>query len=74
MTPTEYRPLVYLITHADSILSHRQLLKDIWRPSHADGSQYVRVYMGLLRKKIEENPSQPKHVITESGIGYRFIV
>jgi two-component system KDP operon response regulator KdpE len=73
LTPIEYRLLAYLITHPDSVLTHRQLLKTVWGPSHADDSHYVRVYMGLLRKKIEDDPSQPRHIITEAGVGYRFI-
>jgi two-component system KDP operon response regulator KdpE len=73
LTPIEYRLLAYLITHPDSVLTHRQLLKNVWGPSHADDSHYVRVYMGMLRKKIEEDPSQPQHIVTEAGVGYRFI-
>ncbi len=73
LTPIEYRLLAYLITHPDRVLTHRQLLKDIWGPSHADDSHYVRVYMGALRKKLEDDPSQPRHIVTETGVGYRFI-
>lgn len=73
LTPIEYRLLAYLITHPDSVLTHRQLLKNVWGPSHADDSHYVRVYMGHLRRKIEDNPSQPRHVLTEAGVGYRFV-
>ena len=73
LTPIEYRLLAYLISHPDNVLTHRQLLKNVWGPSHADDSHYVRVYMGLLRKKIEDDPSQPKHIVTEAGIGYRFV-
>ena len=73
LTPIEYRLLAYLITHPDSVLTHRQLLKNVWGPSHAEDSHYVRVFMGLLRKKIEDDPSQPKHLVTEAGVGYRFI-
>ena len=73
LTPIEYRLLSYLIAHPDSVLTHRQLLKNIWGPSHADDSHYVRVYMGSLRKKIEDDPSQPRHIVTEAGVGYRFV-
>jgi two-component system KDP operon response regulator KdpE len=73
LTPIEYRLLAYLITHPDSVLTHRQLLKNVWGPSHAEDSHYVRVYMGSLRKKIEDEPSQPKHIVTEAGVGYRFV-
>ena len=73
LTPIEYRLLAVLITHPDSVLTHRQLLKTVWGPSHADDSHYIRVYMGLLRKKIEADPSQPRHIVTEAGVGYRFV-
>lgn len=73
LTPIEYRLLAFLITHPDSVLTHRQLLKAVWGPSHADDSHYIRVYMGLLRKKIEADPSQPRHIVTEAGVGYRFV-
>lgn len=73
LTPIEYRLLAYLIANPDSVLTHRQVLKNVWGPSHADDSHYVRVFMGLLRKKIEDDPSQPKHIITEAGVGYRFV-
>ncbi|CAK0763506.1 DNA-binding transcriptional activator KdpE [Gammaproteobacteria bacterium] len=74
LTPTEYRLLSYLISHPDSVLTHSQLLKNVWGPSHANDSHYVRVYMRSLRKKIEEDPSQPKYLITETGVGYRFVL
>ncbi|MBL8392748.1 MAG: response regulator, partial [Candidatus Accumulibacter sp.] len=63
LTPIEYRLLAFLVTHPDSVLTHRQLLKAVWGPSHADDSHYIRVYMGLLRKKIEADPSQPRHIV-----------
>ena len=73
LTPIEYRLLAYLVTHADSVLTHRQLLKDVWGPSHVEDNHYVRVFMGALRKKIERDPSQPRHILTEIGVGYRFV-
>jgi two-component system KDP operon response regulator KdpE len=73
LTPIEYRLLAYLITHPDGVLTHRQLLKNVWGPSHADDSHYVRVFMGILRKKIEDDPSRPRHIVTETGVGYRFV-
>jgi two-component system KDP operon response regulator KdpE len=73
LTPIEYRLLAYLITHPDCVLTHRQLLQHVWGPSHAEDSHYVRVYMGALRKKIEEEPARPKHLVTEAGVGYRFM-
>jgi two-component system KDP operon response regulator KdpE len=73
LTPIEYRLLTYLIGNADSVLTHRQLLKNVWGPSHTEDSHYVRVFMAHLRKKIEDDPSQPKHILTEAGVGYRFV-
>lgn len=73
LTPIEYRLLSYLIGNPDCVLTHRQLLKNVWGPSHAEDSHYVRVYMGYLRKKLEEDPARPKHILTEVGVGYRFI-
>lgn len=73
LTPIEFRLLAYLITHPDCVLTHRQLLKNVWGPGHAEDSHYVRVYMGMLRKKIEADPSRPRHIVTEAGVGYRFI-
>jgi two-component system KDP operon response regulator KdpE len=73
LTPTEFRLLAYLIANPDSVLTHRQLLKSVWGPSHSEDSHYVRVYMGHVRKKIEDDPTRPKHILTESGVGYRFV-
>ena len=73
LTPIEFRLLAYLMANPDSVLTHRQLLKAVWGPSHAEDSHYVRVYMGHLRKKIEDDPTRPKFILTESGIGYRFV-
>ncbi|MBK5964979.1 DNA-binding response regulator [Thiocystis minor] len=73
LTPIEYRLLVYLATHPHGVLTHRQLLKQVWGPAYAERSHYVRVYMGALRRKIEADPSIPRHLVTETGIGYRFV-
>jgi two-component system, OmpR family, KDP operon response regulator KdpE len=73
LTPIEYRLLTYLIANPDCVLTHRQILKAVWGPSHSEDPHYVRVYMGHLRKKLEDQPSQPKHIITESSVGYRFV-
>ena len=73
LTPIEYRLLSYLIGNPDCVLTHRQLLKNVWGPSHLEDSHYVRVYMGNLRKKVEEDPARPKYILTEVGVGYRFI-
>jgi len=73
LTPLEYRLLIHLCAHPDRVLTHRQLLKAIWGPSHETDTQYLRVFMGGLRKKIEVNPSEPRHLVTETGVGYRFV-
>lgn len=73
LTPIEFRLLAYLIANPDSVLTHRQLLKAVWGPSHIEDSHYVRVYMGHVRKKIEDDPTRPKYILTESGVGYRFV-
>ncbi len=72
LTPIEYRLLAYLVGHPDCVLTHRQLLKGVWGPSHVDDAHYVRIYMGHLRRKIEVDPTRPVHLLTESGVGYRF--
>jgi two-component system KDP operon response regulator KdpE len=73
LTPIEFRLLAYLIANPDSVLTHRQLLKAVWGPSHSEDSHYVRVYMGHLRKKVENDPTRPRFILTESGVGYRFV-
>ncbi|MCX7077932.1 MAG: two-component system response regulator KdpE [Pseudomonas sp.] len=73
LTPLEYRLLTHLCAHPDRVLTHLQLLKAVWGPSHQADTQYLRVFMGGLRKKIEADPSQPCHLLTETGVGYRFV-
>lgn len=73
LTPIEFRLLAYLISNPDCVLTHRQLLNAVWGPSHTEDSHYVRIYMGHLRRKLEANPAMPRHILTESGIGYRFV-
>ena len=73
LTPIEFRLLAYLIANPDSVLTHRQLLEAVWGPFHVEDSHYVRVYMGHVRKKIEDDPTRPKFILTESGVGYRFV-
>ncbi len=72
LTPIEFRLLAYLVAHPDCVLTHRQLLRAVWGPSHSEDSHYVRIYMGQLRRKIEVDPARPVHLLTESGAGYRF--
>lgn len=73
LTPIEYRLLCVLIRGAGRVLTHRQLLREVWGPGHTDHSHYLRVYVGHLRHKLEDDPAQPRHLLTELGIGYRFI-
>lgn len=73
LTPIEYRLLTYLTAQPDRVITHRQLLKAVWGPGHAEDIHYVRVHMANLRKKIEADPSMPRHLVTEAGIGYRFV-
>ena len=72
LTSTEYSLLSLLFRNEGKVLTHHFLLKEIWGPSYIDQSQYLRVYIAQLRKKIEDDPNRPKHIITESGVGYRF--
>jgi two-component system KDP operon response regulator KdpE len=71
LTPIEYRLLGLLAEHAGKVLTHRQILKEIWGPGHGDDAHYVRVHMALLRKKLERDPARPMLIITEPGVGYR---
>ncbi len=73
LTPIEFRLLAQLIAHPHSVLTHRQLLKAVWGPGHAEDAHYVRVYMAQLRKKIEDDAAQPRHLLTEPAVGYRFV-
>ncbi|QXP83637.1 response regulator [Methylococcus sp. Mc7] len=71
LTPTEYRLLAALARHAGKVLTHRQLLVEVWGPSHVEDSHYLRIYMSQLRQKLETDPAKPEYLITESGVGYR---
>ena len=73
LTPIEYRLLTFLTAQPGKVLTHRQLLREVWGPSHVDSSHYLRIYMGHLRHKLEVDPTQPRHFITETGVGYRFV-
>jgi two-component system KDP operon response regulator KdpE len=73
LTAIEYRLLMVLIRNAGKVLTHRQLLKEIWGPSHVESSHYLRTYMAHLRQKLESDPAQPSHLITETGVGYRLV-
>ena len=71
LTPIEYKLLTTLIRYAGRVLTHRQLLKEVWGPLHMDEGHYLRVYMRQLRNKLERNPAQPRYLVTELGVGYR---
>jgi len=73
LTPIEYRLLTHLAAQPDRVITHRALLKALWGPSHTDDTHYVRVHMANLRKKLEADASRPRHLVTEAGIGYRFV-
>jgi len=73
LTPIEFRLLSVLLTHPGKVLTHRLLLREVWGPSHSEQSHYLRIYMGHLRHKLEADSTQPMHLITEAGVGYRFV-
>jgi two-component system KDP operon response regulator KdpE len=72
LTAMEYRLLAALITHRGKVMTHRELLREVWGPSHVESSHYLRIYMGHLRQKLEADPAQPAFLLTEVGVGYRF--
>ena len=73
LTPVEYKLLQVLIRHADQVVTHGQLLKEVWGPDHEDQIHYLRVYMLQLRRKLETEPARPRYLRTEAGIGYRLV-
>jgi len=72
LTPTEFNLLVYLMEHAGVVLPHEAILKHVWGPEYGQETEYLRVYIGHLRQKVEADPSNPRCLLTERGIGYRF--
>lgn len=73
LTPIEYRLLAVLVANVGRVITHKQLLRDVWGPSHSEQSHYLRIYMGHLRQKLEADPAQPQHLLTETGVGYRLL-
>jgi two-component system KDP operon response regulator KdpE len=73
LTPIEYRLLGVLIANTGRVLTHPYLLREVWGPTHSQSTHYLRVYMGNLRHKLEEDSSRPKHIVTETGVGYRLL-
>ncbi|MDR3391742.1 MAG: two-component system response regulator KdpE [Sulfuriferula sp.] len=74
LTPIEYRLLALLVRNPGKVLTHRQILREVWGPSHVEHAHYLRIYMGQLRHKLEENAAQPKCLLTEAGVGYRLVI
>jgi two-component system, OmpR family, KDP operon response regulator KdpE len=74
LTPIEYRLLVLLVRNPGKVLTHRQMLREVWGPSHVEHAHYLRIYMGQLRHKLEDNAAQPKCLLTEAGVGYRLVI
>ena len=72
LTPIEYRLLAVLLGRRGTVMTHRELLREVWGPAHSDSSHYLRIYMGHLRHKLERDPARPEHLLTEVGVGYRF--
>ena len=73
MTPTEYPLLRLLVRNAGKVVTHRQILKEVWGPNYGDQTHYLRVYIGRLREKLEEDPTRPEVLVTEPGVGYRLL-
>jgi len=73
LTGTEFSLLALFVRHAGKVLTHRYILEQVWGPTYVEETQYLRVYVGQLRKKLEEDPANPALILTESGIGYRFV-
>lgn len=74
LTPTEFKLLARLVRSAGRVVTHRQLLADVWGPAYTEHTHYLRLYMGQLRAKIERDPAEPRHLLTETGVGYRLAV
>ncbi|WP_447973413.1 response regulator [Nitrospira sp. Kam-Ns4a] len=74
LTPTEYNLLKYMIENAGKVLTHQTLLTAVWGKSYADQAQYLRVFVAHLRKKLEKDPARPRYILTDPGVGYRFVV
>jgi two-component system, OmpR family, KDP operon response regulator KdpE len=74
LTATEYALLRLFVQHAGKVLTHRHILREVWGPNHVNQTHYLRVYLAHLREKLEVNPAQPEHFITEAGVGYRLVM
>ena len=74
LTPTEYRLLAVMAANAGRVVTNPQLLRAVWGPAHAENGHYLRIYMGHLRHKLEDDPAQPRYLITETAVGYRLLL
>jgi len=72
LTQLEFRLLATLLANAGKVMTHRVLMNEVWGPGHAGQEHYLRIYVRRLRQKIEQDPTQPRHLLTETGVGYRF--
>ena len=73
LTPVEFRLLSLLVANAGKVLTHRHILREVWGPSGVEHHHYARVDMGHLRQKLEDDPAQPRHLLTETAVGYRLV-
>jgi two-component system KDP operon response regulator KdpE len=73
LTPKEFDLIVLLARHAGRVITHRQILTEVWGPAHGGDTQYLRVFIGQLRQKLEDAPAEPKLILTEPGVGYRMV-
>ena len=73
LTPIEYQLLTTLARHRGKVITHRQLLREVWGAAHVESPQYLRIYMRALRRKIEADPARPRYLLTEIGVGYRLV-
>jgi two-component system KDP operon response regulator KdpE len=73
LTPIEFRLLACLAQHLDMVVTHRQLLREVWGPAYVEHTHYLRIYMKQLRDKLEDDPIRPRHLLTETGVGYRLV-
>jgi two-component system KDP operon response regulator KdpE len=72
LTQIEYRLLAVMLANSGKVLTHRHLIREVWGPGHSEQGHYLRIYVGRLRQKLEMDPTQPQHLLTETGVGYRF--
>ena len=74
LTATEFKLLAYLASHSGRVLTHQNILNNVWGPEYLDNVEYLRVFMSQLRKKLESDPKQPRYLLSEPGVGYRFVI